>query len=93
METTLKRHYKAHVAGMPVSYYLTGCEVATDTGVHKRYGVAVECSDGQRAEYPDIFADSGGAADFLATLCRCGVTPVTLGDIVYDYLCREDVRA
>lgn len=93
MDPASQKLFSAEIAGMTVDYYLIECEVDTDTGTYRRYGVALDCSDGRREEFPDIFSAFGEAAEFLSTLRRCEVTPTTLGDIVYDHLCQEDMTA
>lgn len=90
MENETHKLFESEIAGAAVSYSLSECEIATDTGTHRRFGVCIERA-GERAEYPDIFSTPKEARDFLATLHRCEVTPTTLGDIVYDYLCRDDL--
>lgn len=91
METETQKLLHSEIAGMAVSYSVAECDVTTDTGTYRRFGVCVECAGGERAAYPDLFSTPEEARDFLAILHRCEVTPTTLGDIVYDYLCRDDI--
>lgn len=92
MEKETHKLFESEIAGAAVVYSVAECRVTTDTGVHRRFGVSVERAGGEIAEYTDIFPTPEEARDFLATLRRCEVTPVTLGDIVYDHLCREDIH-
>lgn len=87
MKRVTEKLFESEIAGTAACYELAQCTIVTDTGPHRRFGVCVEMS-GERAIFPDIFPTGQEARSFLATLCKAQVTPATLGDIVYDYICQ-----
>lgn len=87
MELGTDKRLEASVAGAAVGYFVVETRVALEGGAVQRYGVAVERA-GERASFGDVFATEEEARGFLDELCRGQVTPVTLGDVVYDRLCR-----
>lgn len=64
-------------------------ELLEDPENHDRYGVAVEMGE-ERTAVPHITGDRGRAEAFLAQLQRCQVTPVSLMDVVEDYLGKSE---
>ena len=72
------------VCGAEVPYWLVK-DLSPSGG--DTYGFAVE-REGERAEYRDLSPMYQDVFDLLKTLARCGVTPVTAGDIVEDWLLR-----
>lgn len=92
MERSTKKLYEADVAGMKTAYYMVEGRFTFDTGSLTRYGVLIRRADGDEAEFPDVFGSALQARQFIRRLYRHKVTPATLGDIVYDHLCREDIR-
>ena len=81
--------YRGSLNGSPITYSLAETTVDTGETAAERFGVAVEYS-GQHASYPDVFSDRRKAEAFIALLYRGMVTPITLGDAVYDRVYMEE---
>ena len=64
----------------PVRYYLL-----SETGDRREYGLAVEMAD-EETSLPALAVSRREVQDLLGRMVRGIVTPVTAGDIVYDWL-------
>ena len=75
----------AKVLGETLSYEL----LETESEDGKEYGIRIS-GMGDTAEHKRVFTDKKEAQKFLRLLCRCTVTPVTLSDVLTDYLDERD---
>ena len=56
--------------------------------VSGQYGISAEkASTGEAASFADISPDKAAAFAIFEAIVRGTVTPVTLGDVIYDLLC------
>ncbi|MDD3347139.1 DUF6514 family protein [Oscillibacter sp.] len=72
----------AECEGLSIQYYLL---VQESTGGMETYGVSVECGEEQDL-LPDLTISKWRVSALLEMLARGSVTPVTLRDIVEDWL-------
>ena len=86
MSPRFTKLFEEEVNSVKVAYFLAECETDTGEGVYPRFGAAIETEAGERATFPDIFANRDAAASFVGELARGHVTPTTLRDIVSDRL-------
>lgn len=91
MARSTTKLYEADVAGVKTAYYMVEGQFIFDTGPLTRYGILIRRADGEQAEFTDVFGSDTEARKFIRRLFRCKVTPATLGDVVYDHLCRDDM--
>lgn len=70
--------------GLPIRYYLLRERSEDGTAL---YGVAAEY-DGEEESIPDVTSEKAGITALIGILRRCGVTPVTMRDVVEDWLLR-----
>ncbi len=87
MSPQYSKLFSQEVAGELVTYYLTESLVRVDGASAVRYGAALLKSGGEYAEISDIFGDRESAVEFIETLFRGLVTPMTLRDVVMDVIC------
>ena len=62
---------------------------SSDDGARADYGAAISCTDGQKTEYQEICnltAIRARARALVERLARGAVTPVTMRDVVMDWL-------
>ena len=68
-------------------YYLTAEKLAEAGAVWESYGVLlVDGRTGERAQARHVTVSLRRAVELLDALARGGVTPVTLGDVIQDWL-------
>ena len=61
-----------------------------ESGRGRRFGVCVsDLSGKERIAVNDVTSIRGTAERLVDTLARNEVTPITLYDVVYDWICRE----
>lgn len=70
------------VAGRQLCYYL----LAEKQKERERYGIKIEAEDGEAESVPDVTVSAEGIRRLLDILVRNTVTPVTLRDIIEDWL-------
>jgi hypothetical protein len=66
-----------------INYYMLIEERADDT---ENYGVELACANGERAQICRVTPSQNRALGLVSQLMRYAVTPVTLHDIVEDWL-------
>lgn len=72
-------------------YFTTECE---DNAQGKIYGIGIDMytqyygtrTTRERKIIDRVFSDKREAEKFLSVICKCIVTPTSLGDVVHDYV-------
>lgn len=88
MEFMVNRHTCVDEGGTAhtFTYFLLQDRLCRDGFVCEDYGVRI-CSDtGDNARVPHVTADRTRADELLGLLCRQGVSPIHLRDIIDDWL-------
>lgn len=86
MEYTVIEYRSRVISGIELTYSLTRGEFDDEAGKRSAYGASIESSLGDRQEVVDITCDLGEASELFEKLIWNTVTPVTLRDIVEDWI-------
>ena len=86
--TTVHTEYAGELG---LTYYLFDTLVEMEGARIRRYGIRVETSRGEAAAVADISGNRGEVMALLDRLCTGTVTPVTLRDVVSDWLYEREM--